>query len=68
VLRVPMDVESRVPAAVRRHSVGVERLSPMWLREVAEPGGIVLGYGATARNAVTPALAALNRMLADVSP
>jgi GntR family transcriptional regulator/MocR family aminotransferase len=68
VLRVPMDVEARVPAAMRRHSVGVERLSPMWLRAVAEPGGIVLGYGATARNAVTPALAALTRMLADVSP
>jgi GntR family transcriptional regulator/MocR family aminotransferase len=68
VVRVPAAVEARVPGAVRRHSVGVECLSPMWLREVAEPGGIVLGYGATARNAFTPALAALIRMLAELSP
>ncbi|HEV7651913.1 MAG TPA: hypothetical protein VGP26_27470 [Actinophytocola sp.] len=43
VLRVPL------PAATRRFSVGVERLSPRWLRPPAEPGGI-----AAARNAFTP--------------
>jgi GntR family transcriptional regulator/MocR family aminotransferase len=55
-----------VPAAGRRFSVGVERLSPMWLRPPAEPGGIVVGYGAPARNAFTPALGALVEMLASL--
>jgi GntR family transcriptional regulator / MocR family aminotransferase len=66
VLRVPMSVEERVPAAGRRFSVGVERLSPMWLRPPAAPGGIVVGYGAAARNAFTPALGALVEMLASL--
>jgi GntR family transcriptional regulator/MocR family aminotransferase len=68
VLRVPSAVEARVPAAARRHSVGVECLSPMWMREVEDPGGIVVGYGATARNAFAPALSALVAMLGEVSP
>jgi GntR family transcriptional regulator / MocR family aminotransferase len=68
VLRVPEGVEARVPAAGRRHSVGVERLSPMWLRPVEHPGGIVVGYGATARNAFTPALSALVAMLTELTP
>jgi GntR family transcriptional regulator / MocR family aminotransferase len=66
VLRVPMAVEARVPAAGRRFSVGVERLSPMWLRPPPSPGGIVVGYGAAARNAFTPALGALVEMLASL--
>jgi GntR family transcriptional regulator/MocR family aminotransferase len=68
VLRVPMDVEARLPAAGRRFSVGVERLSPMWLRRPPEPGGIVVGYGAAARNAFTPALGALVEMLTSLRP
>jgi GntR family transcriptional regulator/MocR family aminotransferase len=68
VLRLPSAAAAAVPAAARRHSVGVELLSPMWLRPVAEPGGLVVGYGATARNAFTPALAALVEMLTELSP
>ncbi len=68
VLRVPAAVEARLPAAARRHSVAVERLSPLWMSPVEEPGGIVVGYGATARNAFTPALAALVAMLTELSP
>ncbi len=67
VVRVPADVEARLPAAARRHSVGVEQLSPMWMRPAGEPGGVVVGYGATARNAVTPALSALVTMLTELA-
>ena len=66
VLRVPMRVEARVPAAARRHALAVDVLSPTWMREVAEPGGIVVGYGATARNAFTGALSALVEMLTEL--
>ena len=48
--------------------MGVQRLSPMWLRPPPEPGGIVVGYGATARTAFTPALAALTAMLTSLHP
>ena len=66
VVRLPMAAESRVPALARRHSLALECLSQFWMREVEEPGGLVLGYGATTRNAFGGTLSALSSLLADL--
>ncbi|GAB3432825.1 PLP-dependent aminotransferase family protein [Actinophytocola sediminis] len=67
VVRLPMAEESRVPAMTRRHSLALERLSPLWMRQVDEPGGLVIGYGASTTNAFGGALSALSSLLADLS-
>ncbi|MPZ84313.1 MAG: aminotransferase class I/II-fold pyridoxal phosphate-dependent enzyme [Actinophytocola sp.] len=67
VLRLPSSVEAGLPAAARRHSIALERLSPMWMRAVEEPGGIVVGYGAAAKNAFTGALRAFLSMLGELT-
>ncbi|OLF13378.1 GntR family transcriptional regulator [Actinophytocola xanthii] len=66
VLRMPLDHEQRAVAAAGRHSLRLGRLSPMWMGEVADRGGLVIGYGASPGNAFGGALGALEAVLAEV--
>ncbi len=67
-LVVPLSpaAEAAVPAAARRHSLGITTLATQWISSGPHPGGLVVGYGAAPGHSFTGALAALLNTLSDL--
>ena len=67
-LVVPLSpsAEAAVPAASRRHSLGITTLATQWISPGPHPGGLVVGYGAAPGHSFAGALSALLNTLTDL--
>jgi len=55
--------DATIIRAAKRHSLAIGLLTPNWIDPAGRPGGIVVGFAASADHAFTPALEALTSML-----
>ena len=60
--------EAEVLAACHRHSVALGVLGDYWIRPDDRPGGVIIGYGASAKHAFRGATQALLDVLREVTP
>lgn len=66
VVPLSTSAEAAVPAAARRHSLEIESLSPHWIQPADQPGGLIVGYGASPKHAFGGALQALLTMMDEL--
>jgi GntR family transcriptional regulator/MocR family aminotransferase len=66
MLPLPAAAEEAVPAIAARHSLAITTVRPYRMTEADTPSGLIVGYGAPARNSFTGALNALLGVLSEL--
>jgi GntR family transcriptional regulator/MocR family aminotransferase len=66
MLPLPSSAEAAVPAIAARHSLAITTVKPYRMTEADTPSGLIVGYGAPARNSFTGALNALLAVLGEL--